>query len=155
PLPRAEASVEHLVALANGGGDYDENCVACCKTLNRLFGKMSLKEKLHIILKQRGQFQCPKSVEGSARKKADHAVAPTTTSMSEEERVQLVLADLHKRGHATPGTVDRLINTIRTRLEGSGEDGDHAQSIYEKFNSSGWVTADDGRLSYNLPPLSQ
>ena len=44
-LPQSEASVEHLVASANGGGNSDENCVACCKALNALFGSMSLKEK--------------------------------------------------------------------------------------------------------------
>ena len=58
-LPRGEASVEHLVASTLGGGDNDENCVACCKTLNRLFGRMSLKEKMQLLLKQRGDFQCP------------------------------------------------------------------------------------------------
>ena len=58
-LPREEASVEHLVASTLGGSDNDENCVACCKTLNRLFGRMSLKEKMQLLLKQRGDFQCP------------------------------------------------------------------------------------------------
>jgi hypothetical protein len=33
PLQKAEASVEHLVGLAHGGKDNDENCVACCKAL--------------------------------------------------------------------------------------------------------------------------
>jgi len=31
-LGKAEASVEHLVALTHGGRDNDENCVACCKS---------------------------------------------------------------------------------------------------------------------------
>lgn len=33
---KAEASVEHLRASANGGGNNDENCVACCKAVNAL-----------------------------------------------------------------------------------------------------------------------
>lgn len=44
-LPRGDASVEHLVASTLGGGDNDENCVACCKTLNRLFGRMSVSAR--------------------------------------------------------------------------------------------------------------
>lgn len=63
PLPRSHASVEHLVALTFGGKDGDENCVACCKSLNSLFGRMSLKEKLKIILHQRGSFACPAGID--------------------------------------------------------------------------------------------
>jgi hypothetical protein len=55
PLPRAEASVEHLLAGANGGSSKDENCVACCKSINSLLGSMSLKEKLQVVLNQKGQ----------------------------------------------------------------------------------------------------
>ena len=59
PLPREEASIEHLVAVTHGGKDNDENIVACCQALNTLFGRMSLKEKLTVILKQQGLFHCP------------------------------------------------------------------------------------------------
>ena len=34
PLPREEASIEHLVAVTHGGKDNDENVVACCQALN-------------------------------------------------------------------------------------------------------------------------
>lgn len=59
PLPKAEASVEHLNASANGGTNDDGNCVACCKALNHLLGSKSIKEKMQIVLNQRGNFQCP------------------------------------------------------------------------------------------------
>ena len=68
PLPQGEASVEHLVASANGGANGDDNCVACCKALNRLFGSMSLKEKIQLVLNQSGQFKCPNKI--GARKSA-------------------------------------------------------------------------------------
>ena len=45
-LGKAEASVEHLVALTHGGRDNDENCVACCKSLNSLFGRMSRRPQI-------------------------------------------------------------------------------------------------------------
>ena len=60
-LPRGEASIEHLVASANGGTNSEENCVACCRTLNSLLGSKSIKEKLQIVLNQRGGFRCPGS----------------------------------------------------------------------------------------------
>src|SRR5512145_76431 len=68
PLPQSEASVEHLVASANGGGNGDDNCVACCKALNALFGSMSLKEKIQLVLNQKGHFKCPN--KAGARKAA-------------------------------------------------------------------------------------
>ncbi len=64
PLPQSEASVEHLVASANGGGNGDENCVACCKAINALLGSMSLKEKIQLVLNQRGEFRCPNKPVG-------------------------------------------------------------------------------------------
>jgi hypothetical protein len=59
-LPRAEATVEHLVAQANGGSNADHNCVACCHEINMILGSLSLKEKLRIVLNQKGKFICPK-----------------------------------------------------------------------------------------------
>ena len=59
PLPKDEASVEHLVPIARAGSNSDDNCVACCKTMNGLLGCMSLKEKIKVVLNQRGQFKCP------------------------------------------------------------------------------------------------
>lgn len=59
PLSLSEASVEHLIATANGGHNHDENRVVCCKALNALFGSMSLKEKIQVIVNQRGDFKCP------------------------------------------------------------------------------------------------
>lgn len=38
PIPPGEASVEHLVAVCNGGSKDDDNCVACCKTVNAALG---------------------------------------------------------------------------------------------------------------------
>jgi hypothetical protein len=58
-IPKAEASVEHLVPTSAGGSDHPDNLVACCKTLNALFGSMNVKEKIRAILKQNGKFVCP------------------------------------------------------------------------------------------------
>ncbi len=59
PLPKAQASVEHLVPLARAGSNTDDNCVACCKAINGLLGSMSLKEKIKVVLNQKGNFICP------------------------------------------------------------------------------------------------
>ncbi|MCM8620249.1 MAG: HNH endonuclease [Candidatus Accumulibacter sp.] len=59
PLSKADASIEHLLAQANGGTSAEENVVACCKAINSLLGNKPLKEKLAIILRQRQGFRCP------------------------------------------------------------------------------------------------
>ncbi len=59
PLAKADASIEHLLAQANGGTSAEENVVACCKAINCLLGNKPLKEKFAIILRQRHGFQCP------------------------------------------------------------------------------------------------
>lgn len=79
PLPKSEASVEHLFASSNGGSNSDENCVACCKSVNALLGNMSLKEKFQVVLNQKGQFKCPNgagSVKAPTPSKAPPAVSP-------------------------------------------------------------------------------
>ncbi len=51
--------MEHLVPVSQKGTDEAENLVACCKTLNGIFGHMNVKEKLRVLLNQRGKFICP------------------------------------------------------------------------------------------------
>jgi 5-methylcytosine-specific restriction endonuclease McrA len=88
PLGKAEASVGHLVAVSHGGKDNDENCVACCKALNSLFGRMSLKEKLQIVLNQKGVLP------------AQHPIRPwlpnRDRSLIQQERGARMPRDLHR-----------------------------------------------------------
>src|SRR5688572_13795673 len=102
PLLQSEASVEHLIASANGGGNRDDNCVACCKALNALFGSMSLKEKIQLVLNQKGHFKCPNKAGGRKAAVSDAAVRvshPHSTG-SLSEKLARIVADLEKRGAA-------------------------------------------------------
>src|SRR5688572_24782956 len=88
-LSAAEASVEHLVATTNGGSNNDENCVVCCKALNGLLGRMSLKEKLRVILNQKGEFKCPGRV---SRKSAEHDHVMVSHTVASKKHLAQVLA---------------------------------------------------------------
>jgi hypothetical protein len=59
PLSKEDASVEHLLAQANGGTSTEENVVACCKAINSLLSNKLLKEKFAIVLRQKRGFHCP------------------------------------------------------------------------------------------------
>lgn len=123
PLPKTEASVEHLVASANGGTSEDGNCIACCKALNHLLGSKSIKEKLQIVLNQRGNFQCPGNVSAQATS------APSTNNQTTVPKpastvvngaaapIDLVLTDLKKRGASRPRKVSTLTSTIKALLK--------------------------------------
>ena len=71
PLQKADASIEHLHAVANGGTSAEENVVACCKAINALLSNKPLKEKFGIVLRQKAGFRCP------ADKPAQHQADPT------------------------------------------------------------------------------
>lgn len=77
PLPKAEASIEHLVPSSSGGSDHPDNLVACCRTVNALFGNMSFKEKVRAILKQNGRFTCPNQPVSPQPNQASQLNGPT------------------------------------------------------------------------------
>jgi hypothetical protein len=122
-LPKAEASVEHLVASANGGTSDDGNCVACCKALNNLLGSKSIKEKLQIVLNQRGNFQCPGNVDAQSKSAPSTHTQRTTpkpvpaVGNGASAPIDLVLADLKKRGASRPRKVSTLSSTIKSLLK--------------------------------------
>src|SRR5258706_12676127 len=63
PLPKADASVEHLQALASGGTKHDDNCGACFKAVNRVLGSKPLKAKIQGVLYHKGAFRCPQQAK--------------------------------------------------------------------------------------------
>lgn len=159
-LPKAEASVEHLVASANGGGNDDGNCVACCKALNHLLGSKSIKEKMQIVLNQRGSFQCP----GSACVQA--ASPPSSTPVAtavlakatppacngNTSPFDLVLADLKKRGASRPRKVSTLTSTIKALLKQHQKPNSDVEiaNLIAELQKRGRVTVTDTKVGYKL-----
>lgn len=152
-LPETEASIEHLVAVTNGGNNDDENCVACCKTLNRLLGRMSLKEKLQVVLNQKGTFKCPGShTAGPLASAAKNAPAAKPQGpLTRDEQLALVVTDLHKRGNGKPGSEEKLLNTIRSTLSHKEQPPSDAEAVLALLQSHGLVSILDGKVSgYHL-----
>jgi hypothetical protein len=139
-LAPADASVEHLVATANGGRNGDENIVACCKALNSLFGRISLKEKLRVILNQKGAFKCP---NGSRKRKAP-AELP-------ESALERVIADLQKRGTARPGTMKTLASSINNLFQ-NGLSAQQLAALIDTLRLRGIITVNGTKVSYGPIP---
>jgi hypothetical protein len=146
PLPKAEASVEHLLASANGGSNNDENCVACCKAVNALLGSMSLKEKIQVVLNQKGQFKCPNgagSAEVSTQPKAPAIAKP------KDDKLALVTANLKQRGNAKPRTLKTLTSTISSLFPKGISEAELA-TLVQQLQSAGKVTVTDNKVTYAL-----
>lgn len=169
PLPRAEASVEHLVASANGGGSDLENCVACCKTVNTLLGSMSLKEKIQVVLNQRGVFRCPNRNTVIAGTSATPAVPKQAVSKSipasdaapkakspkpgqsfTREQTTQVIDNLKSRGSARPSTLKALTATV-TQLLGKQLAPTEIEALLEHLRAEGVFKVRGTKVSYELP----
>jgi hypothetical protein len=135
-LPAANASVEHLVATANGGANGDENTVACCKTLNALLGRMSLKEKLRVVLNQQGAFRCP---NGNPK--------PGVAAELPDGAFERVKTDLLKRGNSCPGTVKALMRTMNSLFQNTLSER-QLSSLLDELKSAGLVSVSGTKVTY-------
>lgn len=154
-LSKSEASVEHLVAKANGGGNDDGNCVVCCKSLNTLLGSLSLKEKIQIILNQKGDFKCPnREVTPKITPKTKPTTKPKSLSKSDHsnslgEPFKLVLANLKQRGNSRPRTIKTLSSTIKSLFGNELSDAD-LQAILLQLQTTGLIEISGTRVSYSI-----
>lgn len=108
-LQLENASIEHLLAKSKGGNNARDNLVACCRTLNELFADMSLKEKMQVILNQKGAFCCP----SKSTKAAEYS---TTKPQAEADYLAYITTNLQKRGAAKPASLVALMNVIKSIL---------------------------------------
>jgi hypothetical protein len=152
PLAKAHASVEHLLASANGGSNDDENCVACCKSVNALFGSMSLKEKFQVVLNQKGKFKCPNgSSVAIVVPKAAKSVASKTSlaQKGKEDKFDLVLVDLIRRGKARPVTVKTLRSTIVALFKKAITE-EELSDILARLQAMGKIAIKENKVTHNL-----
>ncbi|MBN9133099.1 MAG: HNH endonuclease [Nitrosospira multiformis] len=144
-IPATEASVEHLIARANGGPNSEDNCVACCKSLNALLANKPLKEKLRIVLNQRGQFKCP------GHSSSKEASCSTGSNNLRFERLSRISADLKNRRPALPRTVNALRNTIDAVFQ-KKLTAEEIVSLLDELQSSGQITVRENKVEYQLAP---
>jgi hypothetical protein len=155
-LPKAEASIEHLFASANGGGNNEDNCVACCKSLNAILGSMSLKDKFQIVLNQRGNFKCPNiaNIANAAAVVVEKFTPPLVATakapaIAKPDNFALAVANLTQRGSSRPKTLKALTSTV-TAIFGKGLKQTELAALIQRLQTTGKVTVDDGKVSYAL-----
>jgi hypothetical protein len=108
---------------------------------------------LTIVLNQKGDFKCPANVAVSApATKSTEVGSATKPPRTRAEKFALVVADLQKRGNAKPGTVEKLLNTIRSHLVQLGEPGDEANALLQELAATAYVNVAEEKVTYALPP---
>ena len=145
-LPKDEASVEHLVPTTRGGSNSDDNCVACCKSMNALLGSMSLKEKIKVVLNQKGHFKCPNGTTHAATKtvpvlKVSNSI-PTST-------IAAIVENLRSRGVSRPRKMKTLASTIKS-IHQLNLDDNQVKVIIECLRESGKIAISGEQVSYKL-----
>lgn len=173
PLPRDDASVEHLQAVTNGGTNGDDNCVACCKAVNALLGSMSIKQKFEVVLNQKGHFRCPNmpvpqvpkpvvtpapptepgvQPPVAARAPSASAAQPKTAKVIASKpvnRFALVTENLKTRGNSRPRTLKTLTSSIAA-LFPKGISQKEVESIVRHLQATGKVKIEGAKLVYKL-----
>jgi len=149
PLPRSEASVEHLVASANGGSNNDENRVACCKAVNALLGSMSLKEKIQVVLNQQGQFKCPNGAGSTSNAKPKTKTKASAAANAKASKLEVVITNLKQRGHSRPRTLKTLTSTVASLFPKGLPEGE-LTALIQQLQSTGKVIVSGSRISYAL-----
>lgn len=176
PLPRDSASIEHLLAIAKGGANGDDNCVACCKTVNALLGSMSIKQKFEVVLNQKGHFRCPNTtghpppkpiaptlptpivvapkpiVAPSTPPKPAKTAPPKPTAAPAPKKVDrfaMVVANLKTRGKSRPRTLKTLTTTV-TALFPKGISKAEVAAIVRHLQATGKVKVEGEKVAYQL-----
>lgn len=143
-LDRSEASIEHLVAVAREGTDADENCVACCKAINRLLGSMPLKDKIKVVLNQEGKFKCPNGHAPAPQQPAPKKAAPQVS-----DRLSMVIENLKGREKSRPQSLKTLTSTIASLFRPRLSD-EEAAALVKSLQSARKISVSDSKIAYAL-----
>jgi hypothetical protein len=95
---------------------------------------------MQAVLNHRGSFSCPMSFERFA----------TTAVEPRDDRVAVVVADLHKRGSARPRRVTTLKNTMNAAFQMSLSEAE-LDLLLGELQAKRYVIIEDTKVSYALP----
>lgn len=144
-IPPGQASVEHIDALSNDGARDDDNCVACCKTLNEILGNLSVKAKLKVVLNQPIAFVCP-----AARTSTPTLALPSPVKEEPDVHLAKVVQDLIRRGTSRPARLATLTNTIAAVFQNQILKND-VDCLMGQLQALGYVSVIGNKVAYSLP----
>jgi hypothetical protein len=120
--------------------------------MNALLGRMALKEKIQVVLNQKGQFKCPNKTDVLKSTVASAVVRPSSAgaSISTTEQIGRIVDDLRKRASARPRTVKTLSSTISALFQKKLSE-HNVLSLIERLRTDGVIVVSGTKVSYELP----
>jgi hypothetical protein len=104
------------------------------------------KDKLRAVLSQGGRFVCPRHgavVPAPSDSKPAHVDAP-------DAQIEVVLADLARRGAAKPKNEQTLRNTIAAAFQQKLAE-EELSALLARLQAREYVSISDGKVDYTLP----
>jgi hypothetical protein len=141
PIPKGQATVEHLDALSNGGKKSDENAVVCCKDVNTWLGSRSVKEKFEVVLNHSRESACLAAILPKPEAKPEDKIATEAQKL-----LPKVLENLVGRGTARPKSMAKLKNSLATTFKKTSPKVIGAVLVLLK--KKGYTAENKGKVSY-------
>ena len=116
---------------------------------------MSLKEKIKVVLNQKGQFKCPNGHAHAHSPKPEATVAlalpsaESTANRISPDTISFVIENLKARGNARPRRVKTLASTIKSLVQLKLNDKQVAVLI-EHLRVSRKILIDNEQVVYKL-----
>jgi hypothetical protein len=111
---------------------------------------MSLKEKIQVVLNQKGQFKCPNGTDSAKAATQPKAIPKTpAAAKSKEDKIKLVVANLKQRGNAKPRTLKTLTSTVASLFPKGLSEGELTGLILQ-LQSTGKVIVSENKITYAL-----
>ncbi len=116
---------------------------------------MSLKEKIRVILNQKGSFKCPnnKTPATAAKPEPSKSLNPNQiTPASKADSYTIVLVDLKKRGSSRSRKIEILKSTMQTALNNAKNPltATQLESLIRRFQAEGKITLEETKVYYSL-----
>jgi curli biogenesis system outer membrane secretion channel CsgG len=111
---------------------------------------MSLKEKIQVVLKQKGQFKCPNGIPAAKAKQTPGAKVKAHGAIkTKPDNFTMVVANLKQRGNARPRTLKTLTSTVASLFPKGLPEGE-LTALVEQLQSTGKVTVAENKVTYAL-----
>lgn len=144
-IPKGEASIEHLVAKANGGENSDGNCAVVCKSANEALGHLTIKAKIQVVLNQRGDFVCPSKVNDEVVIEA--SIDPISSA---DEQFKIFAERFRKYDKNRPKTMSALKSVTHAIFKNKLEK-EEVAFVIAMLLTKGYVNQDENNLTYAMP----
>jgi hypothetical protein len=110
---------------------------------------MSLKEKIQVVLNQKGQFKCPNGTGSTKSAPHTRTTPKAAAAKAKEDKFSRVVANLKQRGNSKPRTLKTLTSTVASLFPKGLPEGE-LTVLVQQLQSTGKVIVSGNKVTYSL-----